>query len=46
MSFDVFDEVTLTTTAHEQTTLITLVSYKHNVVPKHESSKLLMTNEL
>ena len=38
-----FDKFTSASTAHEGTTL---VLYKHNVVAKHRSSKLLTTNEL
>ena len=42
----IFDGVTLASTAHERTTLVTIVSYKHNVAAKHGSSKPLTTNEL
>ena len=38
--------VALASTAHERTSLVTIVSYKRNVVPKHGSSKPLTTNEL
>ena len=41
LSVHFFGEVTLASTAHEQTTLVTLVSYKHNVA-KHGSAKLLI----
>ena len=40
--FTFFGEVTLLSTAHEQTTLVTLVSYKHSVGAKHGSPKLLI----
>ena len=39
-----FDKVTLASTAHERKTLLTLVSYEHNVAAKYGSSKLLTTN--
>ena len=42
----VFDKFILVSTAHERTTLVTIVSYKHNVAAKHGSSKPLTTNEL
>ena len=46
LSVYIFDEVTLVSTAHEQTTLVTIVLYKHNVAAKHGSSKPLTTNEV
>ena len=44
--FTFFEKVALASTRHERTTLVALVSYKHNVAAKHVSSKLLTTNEL
>ena len=37
---------TFSSPAHERITLVTLVSYKHNVAAKHGNSKQLTTNEL
>ena len=37
-----FGDVTLSLTAHERTTLVTLVSYKHTQTAKHRSSKPLI----
>ena len=44
--FDKHGKVTLASTAHERTTLVTIVSYNCNVVAKHWSSKPSTTNEL
>ena len=46
LSAHVFEKFTLALTAHEQTTMVTLVLYKHNEAAKHGSSKPLTTNEL
>ena len=46
LSVHVFDKFVLASTAHERTTLLTIVSYKHNVAAKHGSSKPLTTNGL
>ena len=46
LSVYIFDEITLASTAYEQTTLVTIVLYKHNVAAKQGSSKPLTTNEL
>ena len=40
--FTFFGEVTVSSTAHEWTTLITLVSYKRNEAAEHGSSKRLI----
>ena len=42
----VFDKVILASTANERTTLVTIVSYIHNVAAKHGSSKPLTTSKL
>ena len=39
-------EFILASTAHEWTTLVTIVSYKRNVAAKHGSSNPLTTNEM
>ena len=44
--FRVFDKFILASNAHERTTLVTIVSYKHNVAAKQGSPKPLATNEL
>ena len=36
-----FGEVTLSLTVHEQTALVTLVSYKHKIAAKHGSSQAI-----
>ena len=45
-SIYIFDKVTLASTVHERTNLLTIVSYKCNVVAKHGSSKALTANKL
>ena len=44
LSVHLFDQFILASATDERTTLVTLVSYKHNVAAKHGSSKPLTTN--
>ena len=46
LSGHIFDKFTKASTAHERTTLATLVSHKHNVAAKHRSPMPLTTSEL